>query len=85
VPVPAAPGGLVILSKATTGGTFLVISDLTSALRPGQSVRLVLTFTLADGSTVQMGASTETREQLVVPVAVPLSAAPRSPIGTTGE
>jgi hypothetical protein len=80
VPVPAAPDGLIILSKANSGGSYLAISGLTQALRPGKSVRLVLTFTLADGSTVQMGASTVPSQQLVVPVAVPASPLPRSPL-----
>lgn len=80
LPIPAAPDGLIILSKANSGGTYLVISELTSPLRPGQSIRLVLTFTLADGSTVQLGASTVAGQQLVVPVAVPLSPEPRSPM-----
>jgi hypothetical protein len=85
VPIPAAPDGLIILSKANTGGTYLVISGLTEALRPGQSVRMVLTFTLADGSTVQMGTSTVATQQLVVPVAVPASPAPRSPLATGAD
>ena len=77
VRVPATPDGLVILRRQG-GGTYLLIHDLTRPLLPGTSVRLVLTFTLADGSTVQLGSSNAPREQLLVPVAVPLSPGPRS-------
>jgi hypothetical protein len=85
VPVPAAPDGLIILSKANSGGSYLLINGLTTGLRPGESVRLVLTFTLADGTTVQVGGSTVASQQLVVPVAVPVSPVPRASVSPAGE
>jgi hypothetical protein len=85
VPIPAYPTGLIILSRANIGGTYLTISGLTRPLRPGMSARLVLTFTLADGSTVALGASNLPGQQLVVPVGVPLSPQPRSPLAISGD
>ncbi len=83
VPVPGAPDGLIVLSKANSGGTYLLISDLRKALNPGGSVQLKLAFKLADGSTVVLGDSNLPNQQLVVPVAVPQNALPRSPMAAS--
>jgi hypothetical protein len=80
VPVPGAPNGLIILNKTGAEGTYLLVSGLTKGLRAGESVRLILTFTLADGGTVQMGASDRPEQELNVPVAVPDEATQRSPM-----
>lgn len=80
VKIPGAPDGLIILSQANSGGTYLEITGLTTPLLPAQTLRLVLTFTLADGSTVQLGNSNVASQQLLVPVAVPESPQPRSPL-----
>lgn len=74
IPIPAAPNGLIVLSRTVAGGVFLQIDGLTQALMPGQSLALVFSFSTADGQPLTL---TDPTASVLAPVNVPANAGPR--------